>query len=124
MSGPIGWIVPPLFIRGASFGVRMPSPTSVSARPAGPHHLDVLLSGERRGIADMVAMCVRDQDHIELAELVQVLPLGRRLGVLGDEGIDQDHLSARRIDAKSGLPEPQQLGLPLTRESRRSERQA
>jgi len=63
-----------------------------------------------------------DQDHIKLAELVEVLPLGRRFGVLGDEGIDQDHLSAQSVHAKSRLSEPQQLGLPLTRQSRRSER--
>jgi len=44
-----------------------------------------------------------DQDHIKLAELVEVLPLGRRFGVLGDEGIDQDHLPARRVDAKRRL---------------------
>ncbi len=61
----------------------------------------------------MVAVAVRDQDQVDLAELVEIFVLRRRLGIPGEPGIDHDHLAAGRGELEGGLGEPLQLRLAL-----------
>src|SRR5207302_328510 len=89
--------------------------------PGRPEHLGAGTLGEIGGVArsvgptyrtDMVAVAVRDEDQVDLAELGEVLVLGRRLGIAGQEGIDHDHLAARRGDLERRLTAPEPLDLP------------
>jgi hypothetical protein len=67
---------------------------------------DLMLFGNRRPVAQMVAMGVGDQDQIDLAEGGEVLMLGRSFGILGEEGVDHDHLARHAGDLEGGLTEP------------------
>src|SRR4029434_10513127 len=55
---------------------------------------------------------VRDEDQIDLAELGEVLVVGRRLGISLQVGVDHDRLAARRGDLERRVSEPEHLDLP------------
>ena len=89
--------------------------------PGRPEHLGAAALGEVHEVApavgaprrpDVVAVTVGDEDQVDLAELGEVLLVGGRLRVPGHEGIDHDHLAARRGDLERRLTEPVHLGLP------------
>src|SRR5260370_40028123 len=61
----------------------------------------------------MVAVAMRDQDQVDLAELVEIFVLRRRLGIPGEPRVDHDHLAAGRGELEGGLGEPLQLRLAL-----------
>ena len=66
-------------------------------------------------VAEMIAMGVRDQDEIHLAQRVEVLVLVRRFRILDKIRIDYDHLAARRGELDGGLAEPQDFDFPALR---------
>ena len=66
----------------------------------------VVLLGEWDGIADVIAVSVRDEDDVDLAELVEVLPLGRALGVAGDPWIDHHDLAVGCREPEGRLAKP------------------
>ncbi len=89
--------------------------------PGRPVHFGVVALGDVDGVArpvgppdraDMVAVGVRDEDQVDLAELGEVLVLGGCLRVTGQEGVGHDHLAARRGDLERRLTEPEHLDLP------------
>ena len=84
----------------------------------------VVRLGDLHGVAEMIAVAVRHQDQVDLADLAEVLELGRDLGGAHDPGIDHDHLAAGRGELEGGLAVPQQLGLALRLAVPASARQA
>src|SRR5438034_127980 len=56
--------------------------------------------------ADGIGGGVGDEDHVHLAERVQVLVLGRRLRVVGEERVDHDDLAGERRELGRRLAEP------------------
>jgi len=90
-------------------------------------HLGARALGQIHGVArtigpshrpDVIGVAMGDQDHVDLAELVETLELRRRLGVVGHEGIDHDHLAPRRGDLRGRLTEPVDFGLGRLRPRR------
>ena len=65
-----------------------------------PLHRELERLGEVRRAAGMVQVAVRHQDQVYLADLVQVLELGRDLGRTHDPRIDHDHLAAGRREQR------------------------
>jgi hypothetical protein len=63
-----GSMVPPLFMRGTSLAGIRPSVRSVWSRPAGAYRHVVGL-GEFHGVTEMIAVAMRHQDQVDLAEL-------------------------------------------------------
>ena len=61
----------------------------------------------------MVAVTVCNKDQVNLAELAEILELSRSLRIFCDERIDDDNLTARGGNFKSGLTVPLQ-GAGLT----------
>ena len=80
---------------------------------AGRIHRDLVLRGDFRGVGDMVAVAVRDQHEVDLADLAEILEFGRRQRAAHDPRIDDDHLAAGRGELEARLAVPQQLGLSL-----------
>jgi hypothetical protein len=70
-----------------------------------------VLLGQFGPVAQVIAVGVRHQDEVDLAQRVEVLVLRRRLGVLGEERIDHDHLAAHGGDGGGRLAQPQHLDL-------------
>src|SRR2546427_2774303 len=56
--------------------------------------------------AHVITVSVGDEDHVDLSELVQVLVVSRRLRIVDEPWIDDDHLATRRGDLGGGLAEP------------------
>src|SRR5581483_7783622 len=58
---------------------------------------------ERDGVADVVAVTVRDADHVDALRLLLV---GGRLGVVGEERVDVDPLPAVAAEHERSVAEP------------------
>jgi hypothetical protein len=56
---------------------------------------------------------VRDEDEVDLAEGLEVLVLGRRAGILRQEGVDHDDLAIDAGQAERRVTKPQDLALLL-----------
>src|SRR5882724_5281682 len=89
--------------------------------PGRPEHLGAGALGEVHEVApavvaarrpDVIAMAVGDEDHVDLAELGEVLLVGGCLRIPGHERVDHDHLAARRGHLERRLAEPVHLDLP------------
>jgi hypothetical protein len=59
----------------------------------------------------MVGVRMSDEDQVHLAKGFKRFEIGRRLRIGGQPGIDHDHLSTRRSDARGGLAQPEDFGL-------------
>jgi hypothetical protein len=105
-------MMPPLFMRGTRLAGHQAERRRVWLRPAGAQ-IGTLFLGDLDRIAEMIAVAVRHQDKIDLADLAEVLELRRNPGGTHDPGIDHDDLAARRGELEGGLAVPQQFGLAL-----------
>ncbi|MNT47551.1 hypothetical protein D3C72_1842740 [compost metagenome] len=56
-------------------------------------------------------MGVGDEDDVNLAQRLELFEACRRLGVVGQPGINDDDLATGRGDASGSLAEPQDFGL-------------
>src|SRR5262249_13322406 len=97
--------------------------------PGRPEHFGAGQLGEVGGVApaigpirraDMVAVAVRDEDQVDLAELGEVLVVGGRLGISLQVGVDHDRLAARRGDLERRVSEPEHLDLSGLGQDRRT----
>src|SRR5579871_5620283 len=59
----------------------------------------------------MIVMGVADEDQVQLSDGVEVLVLRRGRGIVGEVGVDHDHLAGWRRDAKCRLSQPKQFDL-------------
>ena len=57
------------------------------------------------GVAEMVAVTVRDEDEVHFAESLEILVFCWRPGVLREKGIDDNDLARGTRDAESGMPQ-------------------
>ena len=73
ICGPSGFTLPPLPNRTAFSGGTQPRSMMVAMRPAGPSTVAPVRFGELGDVAHVIAVAVGDQDHVDLAERVEVL---------------------------------------------------
>jgi hypothetical protein len=73
------------------------------AQLGGRDHAGLELLEERDRVADVVLVCVREQDEVDAFRLQFGL---RTLRVPVQERIDVDALAARRVDPESGMSKP------------------
>lgn len=66
-----------------------------------------------RPIAQVIAVRMSDENDVHLADLVEVLVLGRRLWILRKPRIDDNDLARHRLDARRRLAEPKHLDLSI-----------
>jgi hypothetical protein len=64
--------------------------------------LPVVGFGELHGVAEMIAVAVRHQDQVDLAELAEILERVGQLGGALDPGINHDDLAAQRGELEAG----------------------
>jgi hypothetical protein len=63
----------------------------------------------------MIAMPVRDQDQIDFAQGFKLLVFGRRLGIIDQERIDDNHLASGRGDLGGRLAQSLYFNLAALR---------
>jgi len=96
-------VVPPLFPGDVLRALLAEPASELDLRDDGR----AVLLRDRNRVADVVAVAVRNGDDV--GALGRCLP-ARTLRVPVQERVDVDPFSARRVDAKGGVPEPGECG--------------